>query len=467
MAPTTRISIDYALAMAAGVGDQAGIGDQELDALEPRFAQAAAALLQRCASGELGFLGLPSDAGALEQVRQVRAALEPAPRDVLVLGIGGSSLGTRALLEALCPPQQLAAPDQHARPRLHLPDNSDPWLLSHLLDALDPHTTAALVISKSGGTVETAAQMLIVREWLERAVGSDGVRTRLCAITDPGQGSLRALAEAERWPSLPIPSNVGGRFSVLTAVGLLPAFMLGIDVDGLLGGAASMAERCKGLKLRDNPAGMLAALHYLHHQHKRHNIHVMMPYADRLRAFSAWYVQLWAESLGKRLDREGRIVETGPTPLPAVGATDQHAQGQLFMEGPRDKLITFVAVERPGRDLVIPTREGADRYLGGVRLGALLDAERQGTTEALAADGRPSLTVSVEELDASALGGLLMLYELATAFAGELYGVNAFDQPGVELGKRLAFGLLGRSGYEQAGSELRQRQAQRATRYRI
>jgi glucose-6-phosphate isomerase len=321
-------------------------------------------------------------------------------------------------------------------------------------------------VSKSGGTVETAAQMHVVRTWLTRAVGADGLRTRWVAITDPRKGALRELADREHWLTLAIPTNVGGRFSALTAAGLLPATLAGIDCEGLLDGAASIERRSQHSDLRDNPAGLLAALSYLH-ERKGRSIHVLMPYSDRLRAFAAWYVQLWAESLGKRFDRQGQRVESGPTPLPAVGATDQHAQMQLFMEGPRDKLITFIGVQRPERDLTIPDSTGPDAYLNGKTLAELLDAERRGTTEALASDGRPSITLHVPELEPYALGSLLMLYELATALAGELYGVDAFDQPGVELGKRLAFGLLGRSGYEQEAATIAERERKRPTRYRL
>ena len=461
------ISIDYALAMTEGVGSKGGITDAELDALAPVFADANRRFLRRVRSGELGFFDLPGDQTALAEVLRVRGAMHSELHDVLVLGIGGSSLGARALLEALCAPQQLRRFTPGSAPRLHLPDNSDPWLLWLLLKSLDPKTTGVLVVSKSGGTVETAAQLLIVRKWLEDAVGAAGLRSRLVAVTDPQNGTLRALCETEGWASLPIPSNVGGRFSLLTAAGLLPAVLAGIDAQALLDGAAAMAERCTSAELRENPAGMIAALHHLHHTQKGRTIHVMMPYADRLRAFAAWYVQLWAESLGKRVDRDGRTVESGPTPLPAVGATDQHAQMQLFMEGPRDKLITFIAVEDPGMDLAIPASQGPDRYLSGQSLGALLSAELRGSIEALASDGRPSLTLTLTRLDARALGALFFLYEAATALAGELYGINAFDQPGVELGKRLAFGLLGREGFESTGTDVRQRQAQRPTRYRL
>jgi glucose-6-phosphate isomerase len=177
-------------------------------------------------------------------------------------------------------------------------------------------------------------------------------------------------------------------------------------------------------------------------------LHVLMPYSDALRPIAAWFVQLWAESLGKRIDRSGRVIETGPTPIPAVGATDQHAQVQLFIEGPKDKLVTFIAIDEPPCDLAIPASSGDNAYLTGHTLAELLDAERRGTALALARNGRPSLCVHLPRLDAASLGGLFFLFEAATAFAGELLDVDAFDQPGVEEGKRLAFGLLGRQGYE-------------------
>jgi glucose-6-phosphate isomerase len=459
------ITLDYSLAMQAGLGSPAGLTDAELQAqLEPT-ARAVSSVLSRADAGELGFFALPSDSKALAAVDALIAALPSGLTDVLVLGIGGSSLGTRAVLDALRAPVIAGRPLAQG-PAIHLPDNSDPFLLSHLLETLAPASTLAIVISKSGGTVETAAQMLIVREWLEKALGADAARQRIVAVTDPKEGSLRALATEQRWATLPIPANVGGRFCALTGVGLLPARLAGLDAAALLSGAAEMAARCRAPRVEDNPAALIALLSFLHDRERGHSIHVMMPYADRLRAFAAWYVQLWAESLGKRLDRAGHTVECGPTPLPAIGATDQHAQVQLFMEGPRDKLVTFIGVRSIDRNLTIPNSSGANSYLGGKTLAQLLEAERLGTTEALAADGRPSLTLVLERLDAAALGGLLFLYEAATAFSGELYGINAFDQPGVELGKKLAFGLLGRSGFEAAAEQVRSAQRNRPSRHK-
>jgi glucose-6-phosphate isomerase len=463
---TQPITLDYSLAMQSGLSSPAGLSDSEVEAqLEPT-SQAVRSVLAKADGGELGFFALPSQRDTLTEIDSVASRLPSGFTDVLVLGIGGSSLGTRAVLEALRPPAIAGRALLAGGPAVHLPDNSDPWIFAHLLEALDPSKTVVLVISKSGGTVETAAQMIIAQEWLVKAVGKDGARARIVAITDPKSGTLRALATAEGWATLPIPSNVGGRFCALTAVGLLPARLCGLDTAGMLSGAAAMAERCRSLRANDNPAAMIALLSWLHDRERGHSIHVMMPYSDRLKSLAAWYVQLWAESLGKRVDRAGHTVECGPTPLPAVGATDQHAQVQLFMEGPRNKLVTFIGVTQHERDLKVPASEGANAYLSGASLAQLLEAERLGTTEALAADGRPSLTLLLQRIDAGTVGGLLFLYEAATAFSGELYGINAFDQPGVELGKKLAFGLLGRAGYEAAAEQIRAAQRARPGRYR-
>ena len=459
------VSLDYALAMADGVGGRGGLSEPELEAETTAFARAQRRIVEEVAAGRLGFFGLPKERGTLAEIETYVAGLDEDIEHVVLLGIGGSSLGPRALLVALGGPPDLG-PLPSGR-RIHLPDNSDPWLLSRLLAKLPPARTLAIAVSKSGGTVETAAQLLIVRAWLAEALGAEKAKGHFAVITDPNKGPLRELAERDGLRAFPIPANVGGRFSVLSAVGLVPAVLAGFDGQALLDGAEQMATAARRTDLRENPAGMLAVLHAGHHRLRGHGIHVLMPYADALRPFASWYVQLWAESLGKRFDRQSRLVETGPTPLPAIGATDQHAQAQLFMEGPRDKLLTFVQVAEGDADVAIPSVPGAFDYLGGKKLSELLDAERRGTALALAADGRPSLTLRIERVDERSMGALFFLYEAATAFAGELYGVDAFDQPGVEAGKRLAFGLLGREGYLEAAEDARKAEAGLPTRYRI
>mgnify|MGYP006293757541 CR=1 FL=1 len=262
---------------------------------------------------------------------------------------------------------------------------------------------------------------------------------------------ITPIAEEEGIPALEVPPNVGGRFSVLSAVGLLPAAVVGIDIHRVLDGARAMVERCSSPVLSENPAGLLATL--LHHADSAQgaSIHVLMPYSDRLSSFAAWFQQLWAESLGKARNREGREVNVGPTPVPAIGATDQHSLLQLLMEGPRDKVVMFLGAGGADDPVAIPdVRPGipALSYLGGHSLEELLDTERRATMEALRQAGRPNLSLEIQDITPEALGELFMLFEVATVMAGALYGVDPLDQPGVEGGKRLTYGLLGREGYD-------------------
>jgi glucose-6-phosphate isomerase len=293
------------------------------------------------------------------------------------------------------------------------------------------------------------AQYLVVRQWLEDALGAASYR-HLVFTTDPAKGALRELAARDGIATLNVPPDVGGRFSVLSPVGLLPAALVGIDIEALLTGAALAVERAGADDLLRNPPALYAALHWAADTDLGARIHVLMPYSDRLREFVEWYRQLWAESLGKKLDREGRTVHTGPTPVGAIGATDQHSQVQLFMEGPFDKAITFVTVDRTTEDVTIPERADlpADlAYLPGHTLGELLNAEYEATSAALAQMGRMSCTLRFPDLSAGTLGEAIMFFQLATGYAGVWYGIDPFDQPGVELGKRLTYGAMGRPGY--------------------
>jgi glucose-6-phosphate isomerase len=292
---------------------------------------------------------------------------------------------------------------------------------------------------------------MVVREKLRGALDDDGYRRHVLFTTDPEKGVLRRLADAEGIPTLPVPAGVGGRFSVLSAVGLLPAALAGIDIEALLAGAAAMDERCGTDDLLANPAALFAALQYLAHTERGAGVHVMMPYTDRLYSTADWFRQLWAESLGKRLDLEGREVAVGPTPVKALGATDQHSQVQLYIEGPFDKTVTFLTARETAMDLAIPqVYQDIDElgYLGGRTLGELLDAERQATSAALAGSGRMNMTIELPRIDAHAMGELLMMLQVATVYAGALYNVDPLDQPGVELGKVLTYGLMGRPGFD-------------------
>ena len=422
--------------------------------LAERFLAAHAVVERRRAAGEMGFLDLPYASDTQQRVREIAEGFGQWFENVVVLGIGGSGLGALTIRDALLGPawNERSAEERDHFPRLYLLDNVDPHSVSTLLGRLDLRRTLFNVVSKSGSTAETMAQYLVIKGRLLETVEEDKVRGHFLFTTDPEQGALRRIAEAEGVPTLPIPANVGGRFSVLSPVGLLPAAICGVDVAALVGGAAAMEQRCRASVLKQNPGGLLAALLHAAETEIGTHIHVLMPYCDRLRSFALWFQQLWAESLGKTVAGERPPPrEVGPTPLPAVGATDQHSQVQLFMDGPRDKVVLLIAVEQGGDGVAIPDlHPEIDQlsYLGGHSLAELLDAERRATTEALRQRGRPSMTIELAAVDASSLGALFMLFECATVYAGALYGVDPLDQPGVELGKQLTYGLLGREGHE-------------------
>jgi len=401
----------------------------------------------------VGFVDIANDDDLRDQSTDFAEKVRGKFDDVVILGIGGSALGPIALRTALRPSgwNMLSTEARGGFPRLQVLDNVDPETIAALLDRLDLSRTLFVVTSKSGGTAETMSQYMIVDERVKKA--GLAVTDHFVFVTDPSQGALRTLCRTLSIPALDIPPNVGGRFSVLTPVGVLPAALIGIDVSLLLAGAAQMADRCATPELERNPAGTFAMLQWLADTRLGKTISVLMPYSDPLRDFAAWFVQLWAESLGKHTPDGGSV---GSTPLPALGATDQHSQVQLFMEGPKNKTVTFISVENRATDVTIP-RSFSDvkelGYLGGHSLAELIDIEQRANAGALAKRGRPNLTLQVERVDPRHVGALMMLFELATAYAGQLYGVDAFNQPGVELGKQFAYAQLGRPGADDAKKE--------------
>ena len=436
------------------IGEAVG-GIPEKDWLEqsPKFVEAYDGFEKLRADGTVGFVDIANDDDLRDQSTDFAESVKGKFDDVVILGIGGSALGPIALRTALRPHawNMLTTEARGGFPRLQVLDNVDPETISALLDRLDLSRTLFVVTSKSGGTAETMSQYMIVDERAKKA--GLAIKDHFVFVTDPAQGALRTLARNLDIPTLDIPPSVGGRFSVLTPVGILPAALIGIDVSLLLAGAAQMADRCATPELERNPAGAFAVLQWLADTRLGKSISVLMPYSDPLRDFAAWFVQLWAESLGKHTTDGGSV---GSTPLPALGATDQHSQVQLFMEGPKNKTLTFISVENRSADVSIP-RNFTDvkelGYLGGHSLAELIDIEQRATAGALAKRGRPNMTIHVERVDPRHVGGLMMLFELATAYAGQLYGVDAFNQPGVELGKQFAYALLGRPGADAAKKE--------------
>ena len=443
--------------MAEAIGS-AGIGREEVDALGLRLSEVTHTLKGRRSAGELPFYDLPYAKETLPPIKTLAAEVRAESDTLVVLGIGGSALAAKSVTQAL-------AGD---RPRVVVADNVDPWSLGKLLDGLDLARTTFNVISKSGETAEPVAQFLIVRDLLLRTLGAVDYAKRVVITTDAEGGALRQVVHDEGFRDLVIPSAIGGRFSVLTPVGLFPAAFAGLRVEDLLAGAAWMDNRCQEADVWKNPGHLLGTLLYLADTRHRQNIIVLMPYSDRLRQFAAWGAQLWAESLGKAETLEGRPAHDGQTPVTAVGATDQHSLGQLFAEGPVDKVICMVRVEDHGRELPIPSAY-ADLeslgYLGGVGVGQLLNLEQRATELALAQLGRPLLLLTVPQINAFTLGQLFYLFEVAVVFAGGLYRIDPFNQPGVEEGKRLTYAQIGRKGFEGKRAEVEERLARKRPEY--
>lgn len=427
------LAIDFAH-MYADAGVQ-GVTPAELVALQNELARAHQTLKTRSTGGihaEYACLDLHDHMTA--ELPAIRAAAENLRRfdDLVIIGIGGSNLGVMAVYEAVGPTA--------STPRLHFADNIEPDRLPVLMQKLKPARTGVVVISKSGGTIESAAQYMVLRTWLAEHLGQQAAGHQFI-ITDPVDGWLRKVAIRDGVATLPVPPKVGGRYSVLTAVGLLPLAVVGIDIERLLAGSAANAARCHSDNPSANPALHLAALYYLLDVHHGMRTSIVMPYVSRLRLFGDWYRQLWAESLGK-LMADG--TPAGTLPVPALGAIDQHSQLQMYLASRRDKIFAFMALARYQHTVAIPLGPDAPAfpYLAGKSLNDVIDAEFRATRQVITGYGHPNLTLRLPALDAHTLGQLIDLYQRTTVYAGLLYGVNPLDQPAVESGKQLTLQYL-------------------------
>ncbi|MBN1553427.1 MAG: glucose-6-phosphate isomerase [Phycisphaerae bacterium] len=437
------------------VGRKHGVTPGDLAAVEGALSQAHQTVVERCRQGKLGYAALPSHPTYAKQVKNLVAKYKPDTTDLVVLGIGGSALGNIALHHALNPvTYNLLSERKRGGPRLFVLDNVDPMLISDTLKFVGRrlNTTLFNVISKSGETAETASQFMAIRDMLRNKLGDNFAR-HIVATTDPEKGTLHKIAKEDGLDMLPVPGDVGGRFSVLSPVGLFSAAMCDIDIDAVLRGAEAMRQVVEVMDLMQNPAAVLAAVKYISFMKKGKPMHVMMPYSNRLYMLADWYRQLWAESLGKQTDREGNEIFTGPTPIKALGTTDQHSQVQLYREGPNDKLIVFLEVLKHPRDVRLPRDMFEDvpglTYLRNARMSKLLQAEKRATEFALAQSQRPSVTIQFPEIKPETIGQFFYLYEFTTSLMGELLNINAYDQPAVELGKQATFALMGRDGYDE------------------
>jgi glucose-6-phosphate isomerase len=450
-----RLRIDYTNALSSAVGDEHGIAPAELEQLAAPSRAALAAVLAR-RTRDLRWLDLPAQEKVHAEILDYAASVSGRFRNVVVLGIGGSALGNIALQTALNSPYHNLFPPA-ALPRLFVLDNIDPDLVGEFVDAFDPAETLFNVISKSGTTAETMSQFLIFRRRLIDRLGEAEHKDHVVVTTDEKSGVLREIVKREGYASFVVPEGVGGRYSVLSPVGLLSSALVGIDVKGLVAGAIAMGDACAGADLAANPALLYAALQWLMQSKKQKPIAVTFAYSHRLASLGDWYAQLLAESLGKRRSRAGKDVFAGPTPVRAVGVTDQHSQVQLYAEGPFDKWFTILTVDRSDHAVPIPPAYEdleAVAYLSGRTMNELFEAEREGTRIALTEARRPNVSIEFPSVTPHTVGQYLYLMELAVALMGEHYGVDAFDQPGVEAGKIAAYALMGRKGYEKRRAEI-------------
>lgn len=377
-----------------------------------------------------GFYEVLDDKNTVSEIKKFAKNARGKFSHIVVLGIGGSALGTICLQQSL---KHLFVNELAVTiwPKLHVLDNIDPNLITEIEDVIDYKKTLFIVISKSGCTPETVAQYFYFRS--KTNAKKLDPRKHFVFITDPKSGFLRQISNEEKIPTFAIPGNVGGRFSVLTSVGLLPAALIGINIEKLLTGTRKMRDQFFSTNYQENLPFQLASTQYHFHRQGK-TINVLIPYAQKLSRLADWYRQLLAESIGKKLDNNGKIVNVGITPVNALGVTDQHSQLQLYNEGPNDKLFIFLEVEKLAAELPIPH---TNKNTPKMSFNKLLKIELDATISSLTHNNRPNLTIKIDKINEENLGALFMLFEGATAFLGEFFNINAFDQPGVELSKEL------------------------------
>lgn len=426
----------------AFTGRMAGLDVASLP-FSARLDEMAGRLQTECSQGILPFMTMPF---ARDLERAIPDVLEKLAgcRHMLVLGIGGSALGARALQKAFAPGQDRPG---HDGPWLWIADNVDADTVTALFAKLPARETALVVISKSGGTIETLAQYFLARDWMRKELG-DAWKNQVVMVTDEKIGFLREEADREGIATLPVPDYLGGRYSVFSSVGMLPAAFMGMDWRALLDGAQSVfAPLLNDMNgLGNHPAWKLALWNRAL-MDRNYSQLIFFSYVPLWSWLGAWFAQLWAESLGK----EGK----GSMPVPAVGVTDQHSVNQMFLDGPRDKgclFLTCPALDKgPAFGATVPEKWA---YLKGRHFGDLLEAEGLGTKMALAECNVPLVELRMGDSGERAAGKLMGLLELTTILTGWLLDINPIDQPAVELGKRLANAKLGASGYPEENAAL-------------
>lgn len=450
-----RLKFDYNNMMTDVIGAKEGISAKDIADNSDKAIAAWKKVIDNRGKGWQEWTELPFNQGEIVADILTTAKKYSGYDNLVVFGIGGSALGPLAVASPLLHMRhnELSA-EKRGAPKLYVEDNVDPERMNALLDVIDIKKTVFNVITKSGTTSETLTQFLVIYERLKKELGAKA-KENIVVTTTIGKGTLYNIAKAEGFKIFGLGEGVGGRFSVLSPVGLVPLAICGVDIKGLLEGAKAMSEASFKGEVTANPALLTALLQCLSMARGK-NISVMMPYADGLKYMADFYCQLWGESLGKAVDNDGRTVNAGQTPAKSLGVTDQHSQIQLYTEGPYDKVVTFLAVEEYANDVTIPAAisDGAVDFLCGRKMSELINFERKATEFALAKAQRANFTITFDKVDAHTVGELLMYYMYQTAFAGAMLNIDTYNQPGVEEGKLATFAMMGRKGYESKMEEI-------------
>ncbi|MGE5397187.1 MAG: hypothetical protein ACM3MK_06570 [Chitinophagales bacterium] len=432
------ISVDVGHLISPGL-----ISQPDFDALGDRYAQVFQDYQASFRDGTSPLVLSLAEEKSIPSIKTLARELTGKYQDFLLLGIGGSALGTRAVMQFLKGPYYNL---EGNGPRLFILDNLDPPLAAGLNRILDFKKTGLIYTSKSGSTAETAANFLYFNQRYREAGGDPADIVFICDQADNGINRIAAQLGCRL---LHIPHDLQGRYSVISSVGFLPAEIIGVDTGEMIKGAKAVSQSIMNNPLYQNPVFVLGTcLYELARRGK--SIHVLFNYSSLLSEFGLWFMQLWGESLGKEVDLQGRKVNAGTTPLSCVGATDQHSLLQLFKEGPADKVFGYLKVLNYAEDLTLPseyTSEPEYAYFGGHTMGEQLHIEQLSTEMSLANSGHPGYRLTVNDVSAVSLGALFFFYEALVAFVGALWNINPFNQPGVEDGKKITYCLMGRQGH--------------------
>jgi len=434
------LTIDIGHLLRAG-NENGSITESELEQAKSKYIQEFERFKTSLGQDDYS-LALPfAQAGEIPRIKSLAREIQDKYENILLIGIGGSALGARAIMQYLRGPYY----NLTSQPRLFILDNIDPALACRLEGIVDFSKTALIYVSKSGSTAETAANF---NYFYRRYREAGGRPEEVVIICDQAENGINRIAHELGCRLLFTPKRLGGRYSVLSCVGFLPAEILGIEAEELLQGAASVRHFIRSESQDDNVLMSLAIELYLLAARGR-SVHVMFNYGSLLADFGLWFMQLWGESLGKKVSLTGQVVRAGTTPLHALGTTDQHSLLQLFMEGPQDKVYGFIKVSEPPQDLVVPGEfpEEEYAYFEGHTMNQQLHIQQLATETSLYREGNPCYRVTARDYSALTLGAMFYFYQALTAFSASLWQINPFDQPGVEAGKNITYALMGRRSY--------------------